>query len=242
MRKRRISERDVDAVLSGHAPASRPDLARLAEAVAEFRVAAFESSVGPSTALAERLGLQGGSKIPSRIESQPGGRESRERRRVSMFSWIAGLGLAAKIALGAGVAVAATAGAGAAGVLPSGAQDAFNTVVSTVIPVSHPGSHGEHSTVPGSDEDGTTAPDPTSTTHPDNFGAWVSERAKDPNKVGSTFGHETSQAAKDKGNGNTTSTEKRGDNTGSEASDDAATEGSGNADGHGNSTNTPAKP
>ena len=155
-----------------------------------------------------------------------------------MFSWIAGLGLAAKIALGAGVAVAATAGAGAAGVLPTGAQDTFDTVVSTVVP----GSQVDESTAPGTD-DGTTAPDPASTNHPDNFGSWVSERAKDPDKVGKTFGQETSEAAHENGNGHAPSTEDRGNNKGSDASDDAVDgSDSGDAGGHGKTEGTPGKP
>ena len=236
MRVRRISERDAEAVLAGHAPAARSDLASLADSIAEFRAAAFEVPAQPSADLASRLGPLGGSKISSHTETQPTIGVSRER--VTMFSWIAGLGLVAKIALGAGVAVAATAGAGAAGVLPTGAQDAFNTVVSTVVP----GSHSEESTVPGTD-DGTKAPDPASTNHPDNFGSWVSEQAKDPNKVGSTFGQMVSEAAHNKVNGHAPSTEVRGNKKDSESSDEAV-EGSnsGNSGGHGKTEGTPSKP
>lgn len=235
MRKHRISEREAEVVLSGHAPSSRPDLVPLADSIAEFRAAAFELPARPSADMVSRLGPLGDSRITSHTESQPGTGES--RKRVTMFSSIAGLGLAAKIALGAGVAVAATAGAGAAGVLPAGAQDAFNTVVSTVVP----GSQVDESTDPATD-DGSTAPDPASTNHPDNFGSWVSERAQDPDKVGSTFGHETSEAAKENGHGHAPSTENHGDDNGSVSGDEAANEGSGNADGHGESGDAPTKP
>ncbi|MEO7348317.1 MAG: hypothetical protein ABIW32_00400 [Terrimesophilobacter sp.] len=142
-----------------------------------------------------------------------------------MFSTIAGLGLAAKIALGAGVAVAATAGAGAAGVLPAGAQDAFDTVVSTVVP----GSQVDESTDPATDDD-MNAPDPASTDRPDNFGSWVSERAQDPDKVGKIFGQETSEAAHENGNGHAPSTESPESNKGSNSGD------------HDGSDKGPAKP
>lgn len=236
MRLRRISERDAEAVLSGHAPVSRPDLAPLADSIAEYRAAAYGSPARPSAELASRLGALGDSRIASRTESQPGNGES--RKRVNMFSSIAGLGLAAKIALGAGVAVAATAGAGAAGVLPAGAQDAFDTVVSSVVP----GSHVHESTESGTD-DGTNAPEPTKTDHPDNFGGWVSERAKDPDKVGKTFGQETSEAAHQNGNGHGPSTEDRGGNKGSDSGSEADNgDDSGDAGGHGKLEGTPEKP
>ncbi len=235
MRKHRISEREADAVLSGHAPTSRPDLAPLADSISEFRAAAFELPTRPSADLASRLGPLGDSRIASHTESQPGTGES--RKRVTMFSTIAGLGLAAKIALGAGVAVAATAGAGAAGVLPSGAQVAFDTVVSTVVP----GSQGDESTDPATNDD-TNAPDPASTSHPDNFGSWVSERAQDPDKIGKIFGQETSEAAHENGNGHAPSTQDHGNNKGSDSGDEGDSEDSGTVDGNGGSDKAPVKP
>jgi len=240
MRKRRISERDTHAILSGQTPATRPDLAPLADSIAEFRMAALESPVRPSPDLVSRLGLLGESQDSSRTESQPGTGES--RKRVTMFSWIAGMGLLAKIALGTGVAVAATAGAGAAGVLPNGAQDAFDQVISTVVP----SVQDDEATEPATDD---SEPDPASTDHPDNFGSWVSERAKDPDKVGRDFGKETSEAAKQNGNGpkTTDGEEGAGTESGTDSGDDATTSGpgnsgSGNSNGHGKPEGTPGKP
>ena len=58
---------------------------------------------------------------------------------------LAGLGVAAKIALGAGVAAASATAAGAAGVLPGPAQSVMSDVVGTVTPFSIPdGSHAAH--------------------------------------------------------------------------------------------------
>ena len=205
MSKHRISEPEAAAVMSGRAPIARPELASLADSIAEFRSAAFETLAQPSAELASRLELPGASAISSRMPLHssaavaagpaPSGARS-EKGRVSMFSWIAGLGLATKIALGASVAAAATVGAGAAGVLPTGAQDAFNGVVSTVIPgvVDAPGAP-----LPTDTAEPTPEPSHTHPAHPDNFGGWVSGRAHDATKDGHTFGTETSEAAKENG-------------------------------------------
>ena len=48
--------------------------------------------------------------------------------------FVAGLGVAGKLALGVGVAAAATTGAGAAGVLPGPVQHAVSEAVGTVTP------------------------------------------------------------------------------------------------------------
>jgi len=163
----------------------------LERAIGEFRAAAFESVARPSAELASRLELEGASGISPETPPHTG--------RVTMASWIAGLGLAAKISLGAGVAVAATlavaGGAGAAGILPVPAQETFDTVVSSIIP-----NLDDDGTADDDTEVGEPSPEPTSTEHPDNFGGWVSERAHDPNKDGHTFGTETSEAAQENGN------------------------------------------
>jgi hypothetical protein len=52
--------------------------------------------------------------------------------------YIAGLGIAAKVAMGAGIAAAATTGAGAAGVLPAPVQHAMAATVDAVTPFSLP--------------------------------------------------------------------------------------------------------
>lgn len=243
MRMRRISERDVEAVLSGHVPESRPDLAPLVGAIAEYRAAVFASPARPSIDLALLLGPLDGSRISTNTESESGSVTSRTRVRV--LSSIAGLGLVAKIALGAGVAVAATAGAGAAGILPLGAQDVFDTAVFSVVQSPQddvqtiestvaPSPQEDESTEPGSDE-GTSPLDPSSTNHPDNFGGWVSDRAHDPNKDGRTFGQETSEAAQENGNGHGPPEEDRGNNSGTGNN-------SGNGGGNGKPDGPPKKP
>jgi len=204
MRTRRISDEDAHAILSGRAPELRPDLAPLAQSIAEFRSAAHETVAAPSAELAARLQPTAPVQLSSHTQTQPA--SGAQRRRVTVFSWIAGLGLAAKIALGAGVAVAATTGAAAAGILPPGAQHVFNTVVSSVVPV---GNSDE-----GSTSDPTESPDPSETEHPDNFGKSVSTGAKDPNKDGRTFGSSVSDAAHD--NGESSHSPESDNNTGTD--------------------------
>lgn len=200
MRTRRISEEDASAILAGSAAETRPDLAPLARSIAGFRSAAYETVAAPSTELIELMRTAATPELSSHPQPQP--TSGLQRRRVTVFSWIAGLGLGAKIALGAGVALAATAGAGAgagaAGILPPGAQDAYNTVVSSVI------TNGDDTSEDTSDPTGTT--DPTNSPHPDNFGDVVSTGAQDPDKVGRDFGSEVSDAAHQNGQGAPTST------------------------------------
>ncbi len=86
--------------------------------------------------------------------------------------FVAGLGIAGKLALGAGVAgaatpgaragggAAATTGAGAAGVLPGPVQHAFAKAVHTVTPFEAPGEHDG----PAPDDGGAAAGDTTTTT------------------------------------------------------------------------------
>ena len=146
MRKHRISDDDASALVKGRAPAARPDLALLAQSVTDFRVAAFETLPQPSAELASRLDLARASRISTvmaslsngdTMETQTlvsSGPASQKGRVKQMFAWLFGLGLMAKVGLGSAVAIAAVTGVGAAGVLPFGAQDAFDTVVSVVLP------------------------------------------------------------------------------------------------------------
>jgi hypothetical protein len=86
------------------------------------------------------------------------GRRSVQSRRGAALGKVAGLGLAAKIALGTGVAAASVASAGAAGVLPSAADHAVRNAIEAVTPVHF--------------HDGSDEPE-----HPDNFGDRVSRDA-----------------------------------------------------------------
>jgi hypothetical protein len=220
MRKHRISDADAATLLKGQVPVGRPDLAPLAEAVTEFRTAAYSAPLAPSAELAARLDLARASGISVTAASAsdavtvgaPGlatsGAASRKRKVKHMFSWFIGLGLAAKIALGTVVAAAAVTGAGVAGVLPGDVQEAFDTVVTVVDPAVDPGVDPavDPSADPTTDPTAEPSAEPTEDANvfdpeSESFGEWVSERAHNKDKNGHDFGQETSQVAQHKNDG-----------------------------------------
>ena len=144
----RISDAAAEAVLRGHVPAGSPELAPVAEAVAALRTVSFEAPPRPSADLALRLDLERAARLSTdrqhastAVVAQPVAASTprRGRRRVALGAF-AGLGLAAKITIGAvaaaAVGVAGAGAAGAVGGLPAPAQEVFNQVTG------HPG--GEH--------------------------------------------------------------------------------------------------
>ena len=175
------------------------EAAALASALSEFRAAAFEHTPQPSAELLARLNLHGASgkaalatsslDAAEATVSASTGTVSHKKRVRQMLSWLTGLGVFAKIVLASSVASAAVLGAGAAGVLPAGAQDAFNTVVASV-------STDDPEATP------TESPEPLAfaSGHPDNFGGIVSDLAHELGKGsdGRAFGETISDAAKNK--------------------------------------------
>ena len=217
MRKHRITDADVASLVSGHTPQGRPELDELAKSLSEFRAASFETTPRPSAALLARVDVGKPSMVSESNESvfnadmiettSSTSRGSRSRKGLvrTVFSWIAGLGLGLKIALGATAALAAATGAGAAGVLPFGSQQAFDEVVSVVIPAAEPidhstddgtddGTDGDDVTEGSGDGDVTEGYDPAD----GNFGSWVSDQAKDKPGTGEEFGQMVSDEAKNK--------------------------------------------
>jgi hypothetical protein len=147
MRKHPFSDDDIEALLRGDTPQRRPELASVADAVAEMRIASSGTPPQPNAALAALLdhGLvaQGLSAekgdLPVTAASNASGparqvfRLPKWRNRM-IIEWIAGMGLAAKLGLGATMAAASVATAGVGGVLPGPTQGAFETVVNTTTP------------------------------------------------------------------------------------------------------------
>ncbi len=144
----RISDTAAEAVLRGRVPAGSPELAPVAEALAALRTVSFEAPPRPSADLALRLDLERAARLSTdrqhastTVVAQPvtASTPRRGRRRVALGAF-AGLGLAAKITIGAvaaaAVGVAGAGAAGAVGGLPAPAQEVFNQVTG------HPG--GEH--------------------------------------------------------------------------------------------------
>lgn len=118
--KNRITHADAEQLLAGRTPEGRPGLAVLAAALTEFRSATIDTTPQPSTELATRLAAN------RDVDAAP--TIARAGERVSRF------GLAARVAVGVVALLLGVTIAGAAGALPGGVQDAFDDLVSTVIP------------------------------------------------------------------------------------------------------------
>jgi len=140
MRKHRLSDADVTAILNGNVQDAREDLRILANAVDAIRVAYSDSEPRPSAELAARLDLDRhgvavpAGELPARTTTttraaEPAAPGLKRGKLRMIFSWLTGLGLAAKIGIGATAAVAVGVGAGAAGVLPPPVQEVFLQVV-----------------------------------------------------------------------------------------------------------------
>jgi hypothetical protein len=245
MRKHRITDADAASLVSGHTPQGRPELDELAHALSEFRAASFETTPRPSAALLARMDVGKPSMVSESNETafhadtiettslSPRGSRSRKGLVRTVFTWIAGLGLGLKIALGVAVTAAAATGAGAAGVLPFGTQQAFDEVVSVVIPASEPvdetddGTDGDDVTDDSGDGDVTEGYDPAD----GNFGSWVSDQAKDKPGTGEDFGKTVSDEAKNKPHPGASdgSDGTEGDD---ESDDDAVSHGNGSQSDH----------
>jgi hypothetical protein len=193
MRKHGISDGDAEALVTGAAPADRPELATLAQSIAEFRRAAFASPPRPSAALRTRLELAPESRIspvadPNEVAGTIGARKPATARSAAfkgrmkrMFAWFTGLGIAAKVVLGVSVAAAA----GATGV---GTAVGINSLVSATAE--------QQEVAPEVD-----VPADAPTDAPENFGESVSDRAHELGKDGdgAAFGEEISEEAQQLG-------------------------------------------
>jgi hypothetical protein len=220
MTKHRITDVDVSTLVAGRTPAGRPELEALAQSLSEFRAASLESAPRPSAALAARLDFGNSSSISDSretafdadtIETTLSARAGRTRKGLvrTVFTWIAGLSLGLKIALGTVVAAAAATGAGAAGVLPFGTQQAFDEVVSVVLPIADDSEDGTDDGLDDGTDDGSvdeadadsgddSGDDSGYDPAEGNFGSWVSEQAHDKSGSGNDFGKTVSEEAHNK--------------------------------------------
>ena len=135
-----LTEDVVEALIKGDAvPTAYDPLARFA---AEVRALGDGPAPAPSPDLATLLA---GGRLLRPTPATPPGRPSGPgaRRQASRLGKVAGLGLAAKLGLGATVVAAGVAGAGAAGVLPAPADHVVRHAIEAVTPVSFP-SHDQH--------------------------------------------------------------------------------------------------
>jgi len=143
-RLRQIDDDTIEALLAG--TLADPAFEGVASFISEVRSATDGATApAPSAALASLLsGVSG----PAPQETEP---STFRRWTMKTKAYLAGLGLAAKIALGAGLAAAATTGAGAAGVLPGSVQHSFSQAVEAVTPFAVPdGGSGHDAQAPSS--------------------------------------------------------------------------------------------
>lgn len=185
--RRRISDHDIERLLTGKSPGDQPELLAVAEALGAARTAAYESAPQPSAALAARLDLSDEVSAAGRGEPVA---YTHSRGNITMRDRIAGFGLAARISAGVGVLALGFTGVGAAGALPGPVQSAFDTAVETVLP--------QIETEVPVDGDGTgEIVDETLPVGSKEFSSWVREGAQDPDKVGSEFGAAVSEQARE---------------------------------------------
>ncbi|BDZ44360.1 hypothetical protein [Naasia aerilata] len=127
-----------------------------------------------------------------------------------VFSWFTGLGLAAKIAIGATVMAVGAVGAGAAQALPTPIQQSFNDIVGTVstddeTPAVDGDATDDGTTIPDTTTDDGTTVDPTVPVVGDDDGTAdqgktehataVTEAAHDDSTQGREHGEAVSEAA-----------------------------------------------
>jgi hypothetical protein len=120
----------IERLLAGET-AGGGDLASLSSFIDDARTAA-EAVPPRSPALAAALAT---GILPV---SAPAPRSLWKKSKMKIKGFLAGLGVAGKLALGAGVAAATTTGAGAAGVLPGPVQHAVASAVGAVTPFELP--------------------------------------------------------------------------------------------------------
>lgn len=129
---RELDAADVEAILGGGPVDVRLD--RLATFTRLVRTALLDvPDPVPSDDLARIL--RGEEPVAAAGGGAVGGRADRPRRRGVLVARVAGLGLVAKVLLGASAAAACVTGAGAAGVLPGPANDTVRNAIETVTPV-----------------------------------------------------------------------------------------------------------
>jgi hypothetical protein len=149
----------IDALLAGTPLAGS---AAVGAFVDDLRAAAGAVPT-PTPALAAAIAAGGISTYPPPVAKW-------RKFRMKIQGFVAGLGVAGKLALGVGVAAAATTGAGAAGVLPGPVQHAVSNAVGAITPFSFP--DPEHHGASGEDQafgdvtTTTTVGDVTTTTQP----------------------------------------------------------------------------
>lgn len=234
MNATRISEQDAQGLAHGRVP-GRSDLNALADLLTEYRSAAIGSAPRPSAALAARLDLSATPIAMRRDEDEAASGVGVRRAASGLF----GLGVTAAIIFATASGAAAVVGAGSAGLLPPGAQDAFDQVVSTIVPPGVAGTEtDEQQEEPGDTVGGVIAPPtsvaPSATPVPVTPVAPTGDVKPDDSGTKSGNGNsdnENGKSGEDHGNsGNGNSGQGNG-----KSGEDHGNPGNGNGNGNGNS-------
>jgi len=131
MKTTSISDSEAKQLANGRVPARR-DLDSVADLLTAYRSAAIGAAPRPSAALSDRLDLTATPIHMQRGAGMERGSEGAGARRTA--GGLFGLGVTVVIILGAASGAAAAVSAGSAGLLPPGAQQAFDQVVSIFSP------------------------------------------------------------------------------------------------------------
>jgi hypothetical protein len=158
-----LDDRAIEALIDGDDVAA--DLRPLAVFASGVRAEGERRAPRPSPALARLIAAGGGTVSPD-PDAAAGATDPLTSRRRLALAKVAGLGLVAKLTLGAGAAAAGVVGAGAAGVLPGEANHMVRDAIEVVTPVvfpdhDHPGTPGGGPTGTGGDHGGSVSSDAT---------------------------------------------------------------------------------
>jgi hypothetical protein len=159
---------------------------------------------------------------PPALEMLPGSvassRRAAQQRLSSIAGKVAGLGVAAKVALGVSIATAGVAGAGAAGVLPGGADRAVRDAIEAVTPLELPGR------APGAAKDAGAGAGPAATrpTAPTSTGPGAREADDAGTAVPTSVGADDPQGAVGDAGGNGPAADDQGQDTATGTSTDPA--------------------
>ncbi len=176
-----LDDRAIEALIDGDDVAA--DLRPLALFASGVRAEGERRAPRPSPALARVIAAGGGSVSPD-PDAVAGATDPLTSRRRLTLAKVAGLGLVAKLTLGAGAAAAGVVGAGAAGVLPGEANHVVRDAIEMVTPV-----------VFSRDDDPGTTPDTPTGTGGDNGGSVSSDATGESDGVPGVDGGEVSDNA-----------------------------------------------
>jgi hypothetical protein len=132
-----LDDRAIEAIIAGDDVAA--ELQPLATFASGVRAEGDRHAPRPSPALAQLIATGGGpASSDVDADAHAGTSDPLSSRRKLALAKVAGLGLVAKLTLGAGAAAASVVGGGAAGVLPGKANHVVRNAIEAVTPMAFP--------------------------------------------------------------------------------------------------------